>query len=108
MRLAVCLALTGALQLLPDAAERGLGWLTLLGRQSLVGYIASVELTYGALASPLKGALSFPRDGARDLGDGRADVGDLPRLGAVPGARRRAGGQREPGGAGTPLRRAGS
>ncbi len=60
MRLAVCLALAGALQLLPDAAERGLGWLTLLGRQSLVGYIASVELTYGALASPLKRKLSFP------------------------------------------------
>ncbi|ABS26731.1 acyltransferase family protein [Anaeromyxobacter sp. Fw109-5] len=60
MRLAVCLAMTGALQLVPDAAERGLGWLTLLGRQSLVGYVASVELTYGALASPVKRVLSFP------------------------------------------------
>jgi uncharacterized membrane protein len=59
MRLAVCLALTGALQLVPDVAERGLGWLSLLGRQSLVAYIASVELTYGALASPLRRALSF-------------------------------------------------
>ncbi|HVI95783.1 MAG TPA: heparan-alpha-glucosaminide N-acetyltransferase domain-containing protein [Anaeromyxobacter sp.] len=59
MRLGICLALTGLLQLVPDAAERGLRWLTLLGRQSLVGYIASVELTYGALAAPLRGALSF-------------------------------------------------
>jgi uncharacterized membrane protein len=48
MRLAICLALTGALQLVPDAAERPLRWLSLVGRQSLVGYIASVELTYGA------------------------------------------------------------
>ncbi len=59
MRLAACLALTGLLQLVPDAAARPLGWLSLLGRQSLVGYIASIELTYGALAAPLRGALSF-------------------------------------------------
>ncbi len=59
MRLAICVALTGLLQLVPDAAERALRWLTLLGRQSLVGYVASVELTYGALAAPLRGALSF-------------------------------------------------
>ncbi len=108
MRLAVCLGLTGALQLLPDAAERGLGWLTLLGRQSLVAYIASVELTYGALASPLKGALSFP-----------ATVFGISAMAALTWAislaweryrarRRRAGGQRGPGGAGTPLSRAGS
>ncbi|HSD18829.1 MAG TPA: heparan-alpha-glucosaminide N-acetyltransferase domain-containing protein [Anaeromyxobacter sp.] len=107
MRLAVCLGLTGALQLLPDAAERGLGWLTLLGRQSLVAYIASVELTYGALASPLKGALSFP-----------ATVFGISAMAALTWAislaweryrarRRRAGGQRGPGGAGTPLSRAG-
>jgi hypothetical protein len=48
MRLAICVGLTGLLQLVPDAAERALAWLSLLGRQSLVGYIASVELTYGA------------------------------------------------------------
>jgi len=48
MRLAICIALTGLLQLVPDAAERALRWLSLLGRQSLVGYIVSVELTYGA------------------------------------------------------------
>ncbi len=59
MRLAVCVALTGLLQLVPDSAERGLSWLTLMGRQSLAGYIASVELTYGALASPLRKSLSF-------------------------------------------------
>lgn len=59
MRLGVCLALTGALQLLPDAAGKGLSWLSLLGRQSLAGYVASVELTYGALAHPLRQAISF-------------------------------------------------
>lgn len=59
MRLGICLGFTGLLQLLPDGAERGLGWLSTLGRQSLVGYLASVELTYGALAAPLRGTLSF-------------------------------------------------
>jgi hypothetical protein len=59
MRLGVCLGLTGLLQLVPDAAEGGLGWLSTLGRQSLVGYIASVELTYGALAAPLRQRLGF-------------------------------------------------
>jgi hypothetical protein len=48
MRLAICIAFTGLLQLVPDSAERPLAWLSLMGRQSLAGYIASVELTYGA------------------------------------------------------------
>lgn len=60
MRLGACVALSGLLQLVSERAERGLGWLSLLGRESLVGYIASVELTYGVLATPLKRALSFP------------------------------------------------
>jgi hypothetical protein len=68
MRLAICLAFSGLLQLVPDAAERALSWLTRMGRQSLVGYIASVELTYGAVlewlswktaGGPLKKSLSF-------------------------------------------------
>jgi uncharacterized membrane protein len=68
MRLAVCLGFSGLLQLLPGALERGLAWLTRMGRQSLVGYIASVELTYGAVlewlswktaGGPLKKSLSF-------------------------------------------------
>jgi uncharacterized membrane protein len=68
MRLAVCIALSGVLQLVPDAAQRALAWLTRMGRQSLVGYVASVELTYGAgvdwlswriFGAPLRGALSF-------------------------------------------------
>jgi len=62
MRLGICLGLTGLLQLVPDAAERPLRWLSTLGRQSLVGYIASVELTYGALAAPLRKSLSFRGD----------------------------------------------
>jgi uncharacterized membrane protein len=74
MRLAVCIALSGLLQLVPDAVQPALGWLTRMGRQSLVGYIASVELTYGAgvewlswriAGGPLRGALSF---GATVLG----------------------------------------
>ncbi len=68
MRLAICLAFSGLLQLVPDGAERPLAWLTRMGRQSLVGYIASVELTYGAIlewlswrvaGGPLRKALSF-------------------------------------------------
>lgn len=68
MRLAVCVGLSGALQLVPDSAERPLAWLASMGRQSLVGYIASVELTYGALlewlswrtaGAPLHRSLSF-------------------------------------------------
>jgi hypothetical protein len=59
MRLGVCVGLAGALQLLPDLLDRPLAWLTLLGRQSLVGYVASVQLTYGAVARPLSRRLSF-------------------------------------------------
>ncbi|BDG06134.1 acyltransferase family protein [Anaeromyxobacter oryzae] len=68
MRLGICAGFTGLLQLVPDRAERPLAWLSTLGRQSLVGYIASVELTYGVLmdglavrlgATPLRKALSF-------------------------------------------------
>lgn len=68
MRLAVCVGLSGALQLVPDSVERPLAWLASMGRQSLVGYIASVELTYGALVewlswrtagAPLRRSLSF-------------------------------------------------
>lgn len=65
MRLGICLGFTGLLQAVPDVAERRLGWLSTLGRQSLVGYLASVELTYGALAGPLRGSLSL---GATVLG----------------------------------------
>jgi surface polysaccharide O-acyltransferase-like enzyme len=68
MRLAICVAISGLLQLVPDAAERPLAWLTRMGRQSLVGYMASVELTYGAAlewlswrtaGGPLRRGLSF-------------------------------------------------
>jgi len=64
-RLALHVGLTGALQLLPDLIEPALRWLTLMGRQSLAGYIVSVELTYGAVAKKvgLAGALPFPQLG---------------------------------------------
>jgi uncharacterized membrane protein len=60
VRVGVGFALTGALQLVPAAADRPLRWLTLLGRQSLVAYVASVQLTYGEVAVPLKHRLTFP------------------------------------------------
>jgi hypothetical protein len=59
VRLGACAGLTGLLQLVPVAAERPLQWLSTLGRQSLVAYIASVELTYGALAYPFRRRLTL-------------------------------------------------
>lgn len=61
-RLALHLALTGGLQLLPGFVEPALRWLTLLGRQSLTGYISSVLLTYGGVPTRLGlvSALAFP------------------------------------------------
>jgi Heparan-alpha-glucosaminide N-acetyltransferase, catalytic len=52
-RLAIHVGLTGALQLVPALFEAPLRWLTLIGRQSLAGYIVSVELTYGAVGQVL-------------------------------------------------------
>jgi hypothetical protein len=49
-RLAICIGLTGALQLLPDLMEKPLAWLSALGRQSLVAYMVSLQLTYGGTA----------------------------------------------------------
>jgi hypothetical protein len=49
-RLAMCIGLTGALQLLPDLLEAPLAWLSALGRQSLVAYMVSLQLTYGGTA----------------------------------------------------------
>ncbi len=61
-RLALCVGLTGLLQLLPDLLEKPLGWLTSLGRQSLVGYMVSVQLTYGGISRMLglEHALTMP------------------------------------------------
>ena len=59
MRLGAIVALTGALQLLPVAADRALRWLRTLGRHSLLGYLASIELTYGFVTRPLHRALGI-------------------------------------------------
>jgi uncharacterized membrane protein len=59
MRLGGVVALTGALQLLPQPGDRVLGWLRPLGRHSLLGYVASVELTYGAASRALHQSLSM-------------------------------------------------
>ena len=90
----------------PSAGSR---WLTLLGRQSLVAYIASVELTYGALAVAAEGQR------CRSARPCSACSAMAALTWAISLAweryrarRRRAGGQRGPGGAGTPLSRAGS
>ena len=60
MRLGLVVAATGALQLVPTAAQARAAWLRTLGRHSLLGYVASVELTYGHLTSRLHRALSLP------------------------------------------------
>jgi hypothetical protein len=54
MRLGLCVATSGALQLLPPAADRWLSWLRTLGRRSLLGYFISIELPYGALSADLQ------------------------------------------------------
>ncbi len=59
-RLAICVAISGALQLVPGRAEPLLRWLSLLGRQSLPGYMVSVELTYGGAAAALARAVPMP------------------------------------------------
>jgi hypothetical protein len=59
MRLGVCVGVTGLLQLVPNGAVPALRWLSTLGRQSLVAYIASVELTYGILAYPVRRSLAL-------------------------------------------------
>jgi uncharacterized membrane protein len=61
MRLGVVVAATGALQLVPCAADVGASWLRTLGRHSLLGYVASVELTYGHLTGTVHRALSLSR-----------------------------------------------
>lgn len=57
MRLGGVVATSGALQLLPPAADRWLGWLRTMGRHSLLGYFVSIELPYGALSDPFHRAL---------------------------------------------------
>jgi uncharacterized membrane protein len=53
IRLGVVVAMSGILQLVPAAAARLLAGLSLLGRHSLLGYMASVELTYGFASKAL-------------------------------------------------------
>jgi uncharacterized membrane protein len=60
MRLGGVVATTGVLQLLPARADVGLAWLRAMGRHSLLGYLASIELTYGRLSAPAHRALSLP------------------------------------------------
>ena len=55
LRLAGVMALTALLQLAPAAAAPE--WLRTVGRHSLLGYVASVELTYGLASWPLHRAL---------------------------------------------------
>ncbi len=60
MRLGGVVTLTGALQLVPASADRALSWLRGLGRHSLLGYLASIELTYGHVSWPFHRALALP------------------------------------------------
>ncbi len=59
MRLGGVVATSGALQLLPQSADRWLSWLRTMGRHSLLGYFVSIELPYGALSSVLHKRLSM-------------------------------------------------
>ncbi|BDG08119.1 heparan-alpha-glucosaminide N-acetyltransferase domain-containing protein [Anaeromyxobacter paludicola] len=59
MRLGGVLALTALCQLVPATAAPALSALRTLGRHSLLGYIASIELTYGFWSHPVHRALSL-------------------------------------------------
>ena len=59
MRLGGVVALTGILQRVPPASDRAMSWLRTLGRHSLLGYVVSVELTYGRASAPLHRGLSL-------------------------------------------------
>jgi len=59
MRLGGVVATSGALQLLPQSADRWLSWLRTMGRHSLLGYFVSIELPYGALSSVIHKRLSM-------------------------------------------------
>ncbi|HET8539010.1 MAG TPA: heparan-alpha-glucosaminide N-acetyltransferase domain-containing protein [Anaeromyxobacter sp.] len=50
MRLGGVVATSGALQLLPQSADRWLAWLRTMGRHSMLGYFVSIELPYGVLS----------------------------------------------------------
>lgn len=58
-RLAVVVTWLVATQLVPARATRWLGWLALLGRHSLAGYLLSIELTYGLATRWLHGRSSM-------------------------------------------------
>ncbi len=59
MRLGGVVALTGGLQCLPPSSDRVLSWLRTMGRHSLLGYLASIELTYGHVTAPLHRVLTL-------------------------------------------------
>jgi uncharacterized membrane protein len=59
MRLGGVVATSGALQLLPQSADRWLSWLRTMGRHSMLGYFLSIELPYGALSSAVHKRLSM-------------------------------------------------
>jgi len=59
MRLGGVLGLTAIWQLVPGSAAPSLAGLRTLGRHSLLGYVASIELTYGFWSHPIHQALSL-------------------------------------------------
>ena len=59
MRLGGVLALTSIWQLVPARAAGALSALRLLGRHSLLGYVASIELTYGVWTHPFHRTLTL-------------------------------------------------
>jgi uncharacterized membrane protein len=59
MRLGGVVATSGALQLLPQSADRWLSWLRTMGRHSMLGYFVSIELPYGVLSRVIHKRLSM-------------------------------------------------
>ncbi len=59
MRLGGVVATSGALQLLPQSADRWLSWLRTMGRHSMLGYFVSIELPYGVVSSAIHKRLSM-------------------------------------------------
>jgi hypothetical protein len=58
-RQGIVLCMTAVLQFVPPAADRALGWLSTMGRHSLLGDIVSLMLPYGSVSHLLHRQLSM-------------------------------------------------
>ena len=79
MRLGGVVATSGALQLLPQSADRALSWLRTMGRHSMLGYFVSIELPYGVLSRVFHKKLSTTAAVLGDVECVRSIGGDCAR-----------------------------